>query len=341
MPNVLITGANGFIGSNLCRYFLEKGFVTYGLIRETSDLHFLDELNVKLIYGDLKEARKIDLPPDLDYVIHCASTVSDAADTVCCEANICNSSIDFVQHIMQNDIPIKRFIYMSSALVLGYRKLNISEENPGESVERIPYVTSKKKTEDYLLNLYKTHQFPAVILRPADVLGPNDRVTCAHILKGIEDGVPVIVGHGRWIFPYCYVENLCLATYLACTADNVDGSAFTVTNGTQVTWRELFTFFLKRLKKKQWIYIPVFVPYLVVYGMKIIQLFVPSYDPPLTAYRIKRVTSHTNYDISKTIRELNYIPDNHIERQFEAIVDWYLSEKKQGTSRGGEVSPSP
>jgi nucleoside-diphosphate-sugar epimerase len=330
MPNVLITGANGFIGSNLCRYFLDKGFITYGLVRETSDLHFLDELNVDLIYGDLTEVRKIELPPDLDFVIHCASTVSDVADMACCEANICSSSISLVQHIIGNSIPIKRFIYMSTALVLGYRRLNISEENPGKSADKIPYVACKKKTEGLLLDLQKELQFPVVILRPADVFGPNDRVTCMHILKGIEDGVPVIVGHGRWIFPYCYIDNLCLATYLACTTENIDGSAYTVTNGSEVTWRELFSFFLKKLKKRQRIYIPVFVPYLVAFGMKVIHLFVPSYEPPLTGYRIRRVTSHTNYDISKTLRELNYVPDNRTEQQFEAIVDWYLSERKSG-----------
>ena len=34
MERVLITGANGFIGSNLCRYFLERSYEVYGLVRE-------------------------------------------------------------------------------------------------------------------------------------------------------------------------------------------------------------------------------------------------------------------------------------------------------------------
>lgn len=329
MPSVFITGANGFIGSNLCRYFLDKGLNTYGLVRKTSDLHFLEGLNVKLVYGDLNEARKIEIPPDLDFIVHCASTVSDVADMACCEQNICISSSNFVQHIIDSNIPIKRFIYMSSALVLGYRKLNISEENPGRPADKMPYVACKKRTEDYLLNLYKARRLPVVVLRPADVFGPNDRVTCAHILKGIEDGIPVIVGHGRWVFPFCYVDNLCLATYLACTTANIDGSAYTVTNGSEVTWKELFSCFFKKLGKKQRIYIPVFVPYLAAFGMKIIQFFAPSYDPPLTIYRIRRVTSNTNYDISKTLKELNYVPDNDTKRQFESIVDWYLAEKRR------------
>jgi len=330
MQTVLITGANGFIGSNLCRYFLGKNYTVYGLIRKTSDLHFLEGQNINLIYGDLNEVEKIECPKDLDVIIHCASVVSDAADDECCESNIYDSTINFVRHIKDSNINLKKFIFMSSALVLGYRRLNISEANPGEPAIHLPYVRCKKKTEEELLDMHSNNNFPVVILRPADVFGPNDRVTCAHLLKGIEDGVPVIVGGGKWIFPFCYVDNLCMATYLACNSKNSEGQTYTITNGSDVTWKEFLSFFQKKLNKKQWIYIPAFLPYVLAFGMRIKKLIVPSYEPRLTDYRIKRVTTHTNYDISKTINELNYVPENDREKQFNAIVDWYLAEKAAG-----------
>ena len=330
MQSVLITGANGFIGSNLSRYFLERDYNVHGLVRKTSDLHFLNGQNINLIYGDLNEVEKIEWPKDLDIIIHCASIVSDAADDACCESNIYNSTINLVRHVKDKGIVLKKFIFMSSALVLGYRKLNISEENPGISANHLPYVRNKKKTEEKLLHMHDGNRLPVVILRPADVFGPNDRITCVHLLRGIEDGVPIIVGSGKWIFPFCYVDNLCQATYLACNSKNSEGQTYTVTNGTDVTWKEFLSFFQKKLNKKQWIYIPSFFPYVVAFGMKIIQKVVPSYESPLTDYRIKRVTSHTNYDISKTIKELNYVPENDREKQFSAIVEWYLAEKEAG-----------
>ncbi len=330
MQNVLITGANGFIGSNLCRYFLGKDYNVYGLVRKTSDLHFLEGQKVSLIYGDLNEVDKIEFPKDLDLVVHCASVVSDMADDECCECNIYDSTINFVRHIKNSSINLKKFVFMSSSLVLGYRKLNISEENPGESASHLPYVRCKKKTEEKLLHMHSSNSFPVVILRPADVFGPNDRVTCTHILKGIEDGVPVIVGSGKWIFPFCYVDNLCLATDLACNSKNSVGRIYTVTNGVDVTWKEFLSFCQERLNKKQWIYIPVFLPHLVAFVMKIIKSIFPAYEPSLTDYRVKRITSHTNYDISRTIEELNYVPENDIQKQFSAIVDWYLAEKDAG-----------
>jgi nucleoside-diphosphate-sugar epimerase len=330
MQSVLITGANGFIGSNLCRYFLDKGYYVYGLVRKTSDLHFLDGQNVRLIYGDLNEVGGIEWPQNLDVLIHCASVVSDVADDACCESNIYNSTINLVHHIKNHSIDLKKFIFMSSALVLGYGKLNISETNPGMSAEHMPYVRCKKKTEEKLLHMHNGNDLPVVILRPADVFGPNDRVTCAHLLKGIDDGVPIIVGSGKWVFPYCYVDNLCQATYLACQSKNSEGNTYTVTNGTDVTWKDMLSFFQNKLKKKQWLYIPVFFPHVLAFVMKILQGIIPSYESPLTSYRIKRVTSHTNYDISKTIEELNYVPESDIEKQFSSIVDWYLAEKDLG-----------
>ena len=63
MERVLVTGANGFIGSNVCAYLLERSYEVYGLVRETSDLHFLEGLPVKLIRGDLTNASAIPFPP--------------------------------------------------------------------------------------------------------------------------------------------------------------------------------------------------------------------------------------------------------------------------------------
>ncbi len=329
MQTVLITGANGFIGSNLCRYFLKKNLNVYGLVRKTSDLHFLEDLNVKLVYGDLNEAEKIELPDNLDFIIHCASAVSDIADKESCEKNIYQATVNFMHHILKSKINLKRFIYISTALVLGYGKLGISEENPGKPAN-FPYVKFKIKTENFLQELRNAHRIPLVILRPADVYGPYDRTSCVPILKGIEDGYPPIVGRGQWILPFCYVGNLSQGAYLACVTPHIEGKAYTLTNDMDVTWKEFFSVFLERLNKKQRVYLPVFLPFVIAFFMKVINFFVPSFERRLTRYRVKRITSHTNYDISKTIKDLNYKPDKDVQKQFQTIMDWYLAEKKAG-----------
>jgi nucleoside-diphosphate-sugar epimerase len=337
MKTILITGANGFIGSNLCRYFLNNNFNVYGLVRETSDLHFLEGLNVKLIYSDLNKVDEIKFPENLDIIVHCASIVSDNADEQSCKRNIYNATLKFVNHIIDSQLKLEKFIFVSTSLVLGYGKLNISEENPGKTASFLPYAKYKMETEKYLFEAHRKHDLPVIILRPADVYGPYDRTSCIHILKAIEDGVPTIIGHGNWIFPFCYVENLCQAIYLASNKKNIEGQAYTVTNDCNITWKEFFSGFLKRLNRRQLFHIPFFTPYLVALFMKIIKFIVPSFEPSLNFYRSRRITTHTSYDISKTIKELNYVPDKNTTRQLDSIVGWYMNEK----TRDIKIKPKP
>ena len=220
---VFITGANGFIGSNLCKYFLDRDFDVYGLVRKTSDLHFLNGYDIKLIYGDLKNPEKIAIHQDIDYLFHSASIVTDTADDHKCYTDIFQLTVNLVQRILQLNCRIKKFIYVSTALTLGFDGVNISEAKPGNFSPFLPYIKYKKKSETYLINQYKKHNLPIIILRPSDVYGPNDRTSCANLLRGISKNIPVIAGHGNWFFGYCFIENLCQVAYLCCQKKGIEG----------------------------------------------------------------------------------------------------------------------
>jgi nucleoside-diphosphate-sugar epimerase len=327
---IFITGANGFIGSNLCGCFLARGYEVYGLVRKTSDLHFLEGLPVKLIYGDLRDPQDFDLPEDLDYIIHAASVVSEQASEAECEAGIYGLTVNLIQKILDQEIRPKRIVYISSTLVLGYLGTNLSEENPGRPAEFIPYVRAKRRTENFLLEKVKEAGLPVVILRPGDTYGPNDRTTCDKILRGIERGVPIIVSSGRFRFAYCYIGNLCQAVELAFNSDQALGKAYSVTNGTLPTWREFFSALQRGLGKKQRLFVPVWAARLIAGCQQAWKKISPRYQPELSQYRIRRITTETTYDISRTVAELGYHPDNDTEKQVQTIVDWYLKERRKG-----------
>src|SRR5208283_725300 len=143
MERVLVTGANGFIGSNVCAYLLERSYEVYGLVRETSDLHFLEGLPVTLIRGDLTRASAIPFPSDLDFIIHAASLVSDTLPSDLIERNIFDTTRNLISALEEKGIRLKRFIHISTSLVLGYKALNISEERPGRSARHLAYTRAK------------------------------------------------------------------------------------------------------------------------------------------------------------------------------------------------------
>jgi nucleoside-diphosphate-sugar epimerase len=330
MEKVFITGANGFIGSNLCRYFSGRGFDVYGLVRKTSDLHFLEGLPVRLTFGDLGDPGGFELPTGMDYVIHSASLTSDLASEAECGAGVFLPAFHLFNRLSRSLPHPKRIVYVSTTLVLGYEGKNISESSPGKSADFLPYTRAKKKTEAFVRETAKSEGLPVVVIRPGDVYGPNDRTTCAKVLKGCERGVPLIVGRGDWRFPYCYVDNLCQAIHLACVTPGIEGKAYSVTNGELPTWRMLFSRYQAGLGRKQRVYVPVWMAMLIAATQEAHRKLRPRYRPEVSFYRIRRITHETTYDISKTLADLGYRPVNDLDTQTRAIVAWYLGEKERG-----------
>jgi nucleoside-diphosphate-sugar epimerase len=327
---ILITGANGFIGSNLCRSLSAEGYDVHGLVRKTSDLHFLEGLPVKLISGDLGDPDGLDIPGDISSIIHAASIVSDLATEDECTAGIYDLTVNLVRKILDRGIDLDRFVYISTTLALGYLGTNLSEDNPGRSADFMPYVRAKKRAEAYLREKMKSDRLPLVIIRPGDTYGPNDRTACDKILRGAERGVPIIVGSGKHKFAFCFIDNLCQAVALVLKNDGAMGKAYTVTNGVLPTWKQFFGGLQRGLGRRQRLYVPVWLAKVLAGSQELRKKLSPGFKPDLTQYRIQRITTETTYDISRTIADLGYVPDNDTEKQVEAIVAWYREERMKG-----------
>jgi dihydroflavonol-4-reductase len=71
-----VTGASGFIGSNMIRLLNQKGYTPYALLRKTSRLDLLEGARYLPVYGDMTDGDVVSqLPATVNIIIHCAGVI--------------------------------------------------------------------------------------------------------------------------------------------------------------------------------------------------------------------------------------------------------------------------
>ena len=293
----------------------------------------LRRAEVRLLYGDLTAIGAIDFPESVEVIVHAAALVSDNATRRQCRRHIYDLTVGLAELAARLYPRLRKFVYLSSALTLGYCADNISADSPGRSADYLPYSLAKKRSEAYLLEKHRRTGFPVVVLRPGDVYGPRDRTSCEPMLRAAEKGVPLIVGSGRKRFGLCCPTNLCRAVLATLDKPQTNGRAYTVVNRVAPTWGELFRALQEGVGVRQRVYVPVSLSLAAALFCELAKLLLPGFRPPLNFYRIRRITTQTTYDLSQTERELGYESDDDYQSQFERIVAWYKEEKhgKDGT----------
>jgi dihydroflavonol-4-reductase len=173
---VLVTGANGFIGSNLIKALLSKGYKVKAFVRKTSDLRSLEGLKVELAYGDILVKESIeDALKGCSIIFHVAGVFSYwGYDT----DELINNARQGMQNVMEavQQSNIKKVVLTSSSVTLGSTKQKriISEQHPGDFDENLAYVTSKIEQENMALQLADLHNIDLVIVNPTLTVGGAD-----------------------------------------------------------------------------------------------------------------------------------------------------------------------
>lgn len=319
----LVTGANGFIGSNICRNFVRLGLRVIGTVRRDSDLSLLRDLDIELVALDLRRRNAIRLPAGIDYIIHAAAPVSDSSSSAESRAGIRDATRNLAEAALQQCPGLRRFVYISTALVLGYCRAGISPSRPGRSAAHIPYVSAKQQAEELLRQLHRTSGLPVVILRPADVYGPFDRTSILPMCRSLERGLPLTVGTGQNRLAYCYVGTLVQAVERACSEDRAVGRCYTIANLTTPSWQEFFGYLAAGLGRKLRRPMPASLAFGLTVASELLRQVVPLARPALTRYRFRRATTDTTYDISPAVRELGLRPDEDIAGQLAAAARWF------------------
>lgn len=232
---VLLTGANGFVGSHVLEGLLAEGIATAVLLRPTSDRRFIEALlpRVEVCPGDVTEPAT--LPPALrgvTHVVHCAGLTKAFRHEDFHRVNE-QGTRNLVAAANAPPATLQRFVHLSS-LAAGRpatAEAPAREDEPSRPVTE--YGRSKLAAE---CAVRECCQAPFVILRPAAVYGPRDRDFLT-LFKAVRAGFAPRFGSGRQELSLVYVRDLAGAVVRALTHPAAAGKVFNVASPEIVTAR--------------------------------------------------------------------------------------------------------
>jgi oxidoreductase len=235
---VLVTGATGFIGGHLARRLVQEGHRVRCLARASSDTSLLDELGVDVAVGDLTSAGSLAAATrGCRHVLHCAALVSDWATV----EEMQRANVVGTRNLLEACVgaSVERFVHFSSTDVYGYPGGPAIDETHATARFRNWYAQTKLAAEAEVRGAERERALDVVILRPATVYGPRSTAVIGEIARAIRGGHMILIDRGRAIAGLCYVDNLTDAALLALRHDAAPGQAFNVTDGLDVTWKQL------------------------------------------------------------------------------------------------------
>ncbi|MBM7622959.1 NAD-dependent epimerase/dehydratase family protein [Sporohalobacter salinus] len=237
----LVTGAAGFIGSNLAEELLAKGEKVIGVdcftdyyareLKEKNLENIIEDDNFKFIEADLLDLDLVELLSKVDYVYHQAAQAGVRSSWGQTFDIYTDCNIRATQQLLEaaKEAEIKKFVYASSSSVYGDTdNLPMQETNRLQPVS--PYGVSKLAGENLCYLYWKNFEVPTVSLRYFTVFGERQRPDMAfHIFikEILTDGKITIFGDGKQSRNFTYVGDVVEANILAAASD-VEGEIFNV-----------------------------------------------------------------------------------------------------------------
>lgn len=327
---ILITGASGFIGSYIVEEALKRGFETWAAIRRSSSRAFLQDERIHFLELNFSSQEKLEeqlKDHQFDYVVHAAGA------TKCLhKEDFFRINLEGTQHLVNAlltlQMPLKRFVYISSLSIMGAIREQQPYEEIRESDEAQPntaYGKSKLAAEEWLSSL--TSPFPYIILRPTGVYGPRERDYFLQV-KSIRNHVDFAVGLQRQDITFVYVTDVVQAIFLALDKGEI-GRKYFLSDGEVYQSSEFSNLVHRELGCPWWIRItaPIWLLRVITWcgdylGRMTGKMSALNNDK----FNILR-QRNWRCDIEPARRELGYEPEVKLAEGVHRSIQWYKENK--------------
>ena len=241
IKKVLITGANGFIGGTLMRYYQNQGQDVIGvdLVGNGADI----------LEGDISQPDTIShLLNECDVIVHTAALVSNAMK----DSDMWRVNVLATRNLITaaKEHKVRRFVQISSVVAYGNSAEGELDENQPVHADGGSYVLTKLASEHVVLSEQANDDIEIVILRPGDAYGPGSRPWIITPLEAISKNQFMLPEKGEGFFRPIYIDDLVRGIATATSHPDAAGEIFNLSCEGYMLTKDYFAPHYEWLQKK-------------------------------------------------------------------------------------------
>ena len=241
IKKVLITGANGFIGGTLMRYYQNQGQDVIGvdLVGNGADI----------LEGDISQPHTIShLLKECDVIVHTAALVSNAMK----DSDMWRVNVLATRNLITaaKEHKVRRFVQISSVVAYGNSAEGELDENQPVHADGGSYVLTKLASEHVVLSEQANDDIEIVILRPGDAYGPGSRPWIITPLVAISKNQFMLPEKGKGFFRPIYIDDLVRGIATATSHPDAAGEIFNLSCEGYMLTKDYFAPHYEWLQKK-------------------------------------------------------------------------------------------
>ncbi len=326
---ILITGADGFIGSHLIELLLKEKISPSNIrlfVEEKSTSTNLPNLSFDIVKGDIRDKKTVKKAMEgVETVFHLAAITSFAADTYDLYKAI---NVEGTQNLLDEckGRKMQKFVLFSSIAVFGLPAWTGDIKNWDETHPKTYsdiYGKSKWEAEERVVMAHKKWGIPYTIIRPSSVYGPRDKGQLYGLYKTIKNKHFFMIGKGENKMHFVFVKDLVKGVRQA-QLSKYKASDYILAGKEPVAFKEVVRLVAQSINAPLPRFgVPKNVALLLSYIMDSLGKLI-GIRSPLFPSRVKVMTTNYYYKIDKARKEINYNPTTSFEQGSKITGKWYL-----------------
>jgi len=320
---ILITGANGFLGSKLCLYLAGKGYNVLAAVRKGAKVESLKSGNVKVVYSDYKDDLNVYID-ESDIIIHAAALLSGSFESR--RDDFYRANVLFTEDLLQKaaeNRKLEKFIFISSVGIYGVTGKNCAAEDCPAGKNLSDYEWSKLETEKKCLE-FGQKGMPVVILRLSQLYGPGMKYGWPKVFGEIKENKFYLIGRGQGTIQPLYIDDAVSGIEAAVVSRLQTGEIFNLAGKEIITLGQFFSEAAELMGVRKIGRLPYRLVYALAWFLKLIPAWLKTEKLNLlTPHNISFFSEKRCYNITKAKVKLNFNPLIDIKEGLKRTVKWY------------------